>query len=180
MNILRIDFPELYQRHLCRHSQYGINVGHLASVFGTYLAIVGILFGLFESWWVLLGVLVPYFLVLAFNIPVRVFAVVLVFMALLLSLFYVLPPLPLWVYPLLILVFYKLQAWSHKIYTVERDMTEFNKKYPKGLTLFVLLSIYELPILLNYLAFDSKSWSTEAKADPILTEASSAEGHAVT
>jgi hypothetical protein len=33
-------------------------------------------------------------------------------------------------------------------------MTEFNRKYKKGFVLFVLLSVYELPILLNYLCFD--------------------------
>ena len=38
MNVLSADFQELYERHLCRHSQFGINVAHLACVVGTYLA----------------------------------------------------------------------------------------------------------------------------------------------
>ena len=62
---------------------------------------------------------------------------------------------------------YKLQTWSHKIYNFKKDMTEFNKKYPKGVTLFLLLSLYELPILLNYLCFDRKSWSERVVAPSV-------------
>jgi len=50
-------------------------------------------------------------------------------------------------------VSYKIQAWSHRFYTVESDMTEFNKKYVKGSILFVVLLIYEVPIVLNFLLF---------------------------
>ena len=42
MNPFRVNFQELYARHLCRHSQYGINVIHVAAVFGIYLALAGI------------------------------------------------------------------------------------------------------------------------------------------
>jgi hypothetical protein len=35
-------------------------------------------------------------------------------------------------------------------------MTEFNQKYPKGPTLFVVLMFYEVPTLLNYLVFEGK------------------------
>ena len=157
MNILRVNFQELYSRHLCRHSQYGINLIHLATVVGTYLALFGIVYGLFGSWWVLLAIPIPYFVALAFNIPIRVLAVSIACILLLYALFFSVPPLPIWLYALLILVFYKLQAWSHKVYTVEQDMTEFNKKYRKGPALFVLLSVYELPLLLNYLVFDRKN-----------------------
>ena len=54
---------------------------------------------------------------------------------------------------------HKPQAWSHKVWAVERDMTEFNKRYPKGPVLFVVLLVYEVPLLLNYLAFDRKNWA---------------------
>jgi hypothetical protein len=37
-------------------------------------------------------------------------------------------------------------------------MTAFNAKYRKGPALFVLLSLYELPILLNYLVFGRRDW----------------------
>ena len=37
------------------------------------------------------------------------------------------------------------------IVTVETDMTEFNKKYTKGSVLFVVLLIYEVPIVCNFL-----------------------------
>jgi hypothetical protein len=158
MNILRADFRELYQRHLCRHSQFGINVAHLASVLGTYAALYALIYALGVSEWMLLAMIGLYLALLAFNLPLRVFLlnaliVVLLFLACL-----ALPSLPWWCYPLLIIFFYKLQAWSHRIYTRETDMTEFNKKYHKGLTLFALLSLYELPILLNYLFFGRKDW----------------------
>jgi hypothetical protein len=156
MSIVSVNFQELYERHLCRHSQYGINVIHLATLVGTYLAIFGIVAWLFGSWWPLPGIVGPYLLALAFNLPPRVFLVLLAFTAALLALFFVVPGLPVWVYPLLIVAFYKLQSGSHKLYTAEKDMTEFNKKYPRGFALFVLLSLYELPLLLNYLVFDRR------------------------
>jgi hypothetical protein len=164
MNLLRVNFQELYERHLCRHSQYGINVIHLATVIGTYLALFGIASWLFESWWVLLAIPLPYLAALAFNIPLRVLAVTLVFLGLFFVVFfmlffspYALPLLPVWCI-LLIILCHQIQNWSHKIYPLERDMTEFNKKYKKGPVLFVLLLVYELPILLNYLVFGRKNW----------------------
>ncbi len=68
----------------------------------------------------------------------------------------VLPPWAFWVYLLPIPVFYKLQAWSHKVWNLERDMTDFNQKYRKGFVLFVVLLFYEVPIVLNYLVFNPK------------------------
>jgi hypothetical protein len=158
LNILSVDFRELYERHLCRHSQFGINVIHLASVVGTYLALYGILYGLVQSEWVLVGLAIPYLLLLALNIPLRVFLVNVLFMGAFFAVFFVLPPLRVWWYLLGIVVFYKIQAWSHKIFSKESDMTHFNKKYRKGFVLFVLLSLYELPILLNYLFFGRRDW----------------------
>jgi hypothetical protein len=164
MNLLHVNFQELYERHLCRHSQYGINVIHLATVIGTYLALFGIAAWLFESWWVVPAIALPYLAVLAFNIPFRVLAVTLVFLGLFFALFFMLffplpssPLLPV-AGVILIILCHQIQNWSHKIYTLERDMTEFNKKYKKGPVLFVLLLVYELPILLNYLVFGRKDW----------------------
>ena len=34
-----VDFAELYARHLCRHSQFGINVIHLAALFGVWFGV---------------------------------------------------------------------------------------------------------------------------------------------
>jgi hypothetical protein len=160
MNPLRANFRELYQRHLCRHSQYGLNVNHLIAVAGTYLALVGLIHWL-GGWWALAAVTVPYLAVLAANVPPRVFAVLLAFLAALFGLFAALPDVPVWIYPIVIVVCYKAQQWGHKVYTVEWDMTAFNQKYKKGLALFVLLSLYELPILLNYLVFDRQRWTAE-------------------
>jgi hypothetical protein len=158
MNLLSVDFQELYQRHLCRHSQFGINMAHLASVLGTYVIVGSLVYALAAPTWTLLALVVPYLAILAFNIPLRVFLLNMVFIGMLLLVCWTLPPFPVWCYPLLLLLFHKLQAWSHKIYRRETDMTEFDKKYPKGITRFVLLSIYELPLLLNYLFFGKKDW----------------------
>jgi hypothetical protein len=170
VNPLSVDFKELYQRHLCRHSQFGINVEHLLCVIGTYLALYGLLVRVVwtllppqYALWAPVAVVVPYLAVLAPNLPPRVFLAALAFLALFFAVFFALvtaglPTWPVWIYPLAVLVFYKLQAWSHKVYSKESDMTYFNQKYPKGLALFVLLSIYELPILLNYLFFGKRDW----------------------
>jgi hypothetical protein len=37
-------------------------------------------------------------------------------------------------------------------------MSAFDDKYKKGKVLFALLALYELPILLQYLAFGRKDW----------------------
>ena len=44
----------------------------------------------------------------------------------------------------------KFQQWGHTLYPMHNDMTEFREKYPKGLPLFLLLSAYELPILVEF------------------------------
>ena len=159
MNLFRINFRELYERHLCRHSQIGINVIHLASVIGVYLALFAIVAWLLGSnYWLLSVLTVPYFATLAFNVPFRVLAASVVFMALVFGLLVSLPQMPIWLSVILIVVSHKVQTWSHKVYDKEMDMTEFNKKYRKGAMLFVLLLVYELPILLNYLLFGRRNW----------------------
>jgi hypothetical protein len=158
LSVLSADFGELYRRHLCRHSQYGINVIHVLSVIGVYLGLFALLYQLVQSEWVLLGITVPYLLILVFNLPFRVFVVNLLVMGLIVLGAAALPEVSWWWYLPGIVLSYKIQVWSHRIYTKEQDMTEFKKKYPKGFALFVLLSVYELPILLNYLCFGRRDW----------------------
>ena len=162
MNPLKVNFQELYERHLCRHSQYGINVIHVAAVFGIYLALAGIILSIVGSEWVLFAIVLSHLAIVALNVPGRVLVGSVLFMAAFFALCLILPRKPIWVwvpvYLLAIPLLYKIQAWSHKVYNVERDMMEFNKKYTKGFVLIVLLSIYELPLLLNYLVFDKNNW----------------------
>src|SRR5215471_12706853 len=74
MNIAKVNFQELYERHLCRHSEYGINVIHLATVVVSYFAIFGLLAKLvYPAWWLALFP-VPYFAMVAVNLPWRVLA----------------------------------------------------------------------------------------------------------
>jgi hypothetical protein len=157
MNPFNVNFSELYQRHLCRHSQYGNNVVHLATEIGTYAGVFSLARKMVEPPWLFL-VPVPYFLVLAFQVPMRVLLVCIAFVALFLAVLLSLPELPIWLSLGLIVICYFVQNWSHKLYDKAADMTEFHKKYPKGPALFVLLLVYELPLLLNYLCFDWKNW----------------------
>ena len=170
LSVLRLDFQDLYARHLCRHSQFGINVAHLAALFGTWWAVYGIVWwlvraawGVVPAGWVLGALAAAYLAVVATNVPLRIVVVTVLFLVFFivacLAAFLELPELPVWVYLILVPVFYKLQSWSHRLFTVERDMTEFNRRYPKGPALFVVLLFYEVPLVLNYLVFDRKSWA---------------------
>ena len=159
LNLWKVNFQELYERHLCRHSQYGLNVAHLATVVGCYLGLFALALWLVPFPWVLVAIPLPYFAVLAFNIPLRVLLASMAFVAAFFALFFALPPLPLWLAVLLVPPCHFLQNWSHKVWTREKDMMEYRQKYKKGLALFALLSFYELPLLLNYLVFDRKNWS---------------------
>jgi hypothetical protein len=158
MNLLKVNFSELYDRHLCRHSQFGINVIHILAVLGIYLCLYGIVYRLVGIEWLLICLAGVHLAILALNVPLKVLGSTVAFLAAVIALVVSLPILPAWAYALAIYPFYKIQAWSHKVYNVERDMTEFNKKYRKGFVLFVLLSVYEVPILLNYLVFDKNNW----------------------
>jgi hypothetical protein len=158
LSLVRVDFPDLYARHLCRHSQYGINVAHLAALFGTWYAVYALVYWLTRVEWLPVALAVGYLAVLVPNVPARVLAATAVFLVPFVAAVLWLPELPFWVYLLMIPVFYELQSLSHKVFTAETDMTEFNKRYPKGYVLFVVLLFYEVPLVLNYLVFDSKSW----------------------
>jgi hypothetical protein len=156
MNLLRVNFQELYRRHLCRHSQFGLNVWHLIAVVGVYLALYGIAFALPGGAWIVSGVLAAYFVILACNIPLKVLLLNLVLVGALLAGFLSLPEIPVWVHVVLLLGWHRFQVWQHRIYDKSLDMSDFADKYRKGFVLFVLLAVYELPILLNFLVFDHR------------------------
>jgi hypothetical protein len=159
MSLWRVDFPDLYARHLCRHSQFGINVVHLISLFGLWFGVYATAYRLVGESWLPVVLALAYLGLVAVNAPVRVCVATAVFLVVFVSAILWLPELPIWVYLLMIPVFYKVQSWSHKVWTISNDMTEFNQRFPKGFVLFVVLLINEVPICLNYLLFDRKSWT---------------------
>ncbi len=158
MSLLRVDFPGLYRRHLCRHSQFGINVVHLAALFGVWFGVYGIVYFLNRVEWIPITLAVGYLGLVALNAPIRVCVATAVFLALFLTALFWLPEFPIWVYLVMIPVCYELQSVSHKAWTVESDMTEYHKRFPKVSVLFVVLLINEVPLLLNYFMFDLKNW----------------------
>lgn len=158
LSLFRVDFADLYARHLCRHSQFGINVVHLVALFGVWFGVYGLLFALTGAEWLPVALATSYLVLVAFNAPARIILATTLFLATFVAAVLWLPALPLWAYAVLVPVCYKLQAWSHRMFTAEADMTEFNKRYPKGTVLFVVLLVYEVPLLLNYL-LDRKSYA---------------------
>ena len=168
MNPLSANFDELYRRHLCRHSELGINVMHIMSVGGIYFAIFALLLTIpVAGPWIAGAILVAYLLTIVRNIPLKIWICDLLTMAAIVGAAWAtaqaLPWWMFWIHILGIKFWHWFQNWNHKVYTKEHDMSEFAEKYQKGFALFFLLSVYELPILLNYLLFDRASWSeTEA------------------
>jgi hypothetical protein len=158
MTLLRFDFAELYERHLCRHSQFGNNVAHLLALIGMWFGVYALALYFTQNPWVLLVLAGAYLGLVALNAPMRVILATTVFLAAFLAAVLLIPPIPVWICILMIPIFYEIQVYSHKVFTAEKDMTEFNKKYPKGPVLFVILLIFEVPLVLNYLVFDRKSW----------------------
>jgi hypothetical protein len=154
MNPLCANFNELYERHLCRHSQFGINLQHLIGVVVTYLCLYGILYSGTGSIWPLVVGTVLYLVVIVLNVPARLAGVTFLFVGLLFAGFATIPLLPWWLYVAVMLVAYQIQVWTHRYWDHAFDMTKFNEKYHKGWRLFILLSVYELPILLKYLLFE--------------------------
>ncbi|HZZ82071.1 MAG TPA: hypothetical protein VFE62_26465 [Gemmataceae bacterium] len=162
MSLLSVDFGDLYARHLCRHSQFGINVIHLIALYGVWFGVYAAIYWLVGEWWVPTALAAAYLGLVALNAPLRVVLATAGFLALLVGGVVCLPnDLPWWtlaVYAAMVPAFYQLQNLSHKIYTDAADMTEFNKRYPKGRLLFVVLLVNEVPILVNYLLFGVKDW----------------------
>ena len=56
----------------------------------------------------------------AVNAPARVCLATALFLAIFLAAVFWLPELPIWAYLLMIPVFYKVQSWSHKVWTSRR------------------------------------------------------------
>jgi len=74
MSVLLVEFNELYARHLCRHSQFGVNVVHLIALFAIWYSVYGLLYWLVDIEWVLAVPALAYLAVVAPNLPIRVFA----------------------------------------------------------------------------------------------------------
>jgi hypothetical protein len=159
LTLLSFDFDDLYARHLCRHSQFGINVIHLLALLGVWLGVYSALYVMTGATWLLYTLAAGYLVLVGLNAPARVLLATAVFMAGFVALLLWLPQLPIWAYPIIVVVCYQVQSYSHKIFTRAADMTEFNQRYPKGPVLFVVLLVYEVPLLLQYLCFDWKHWS---------------------
>ena len=159
LSLLHIDFQDLYERHLCRHSQFGINVVHLLALIGVWGGVYGFLYSLIPFEWLPISLALAYLTVVAVNAPLRVSLATAVFLGIFVAAVFWLPQLPLWAYLLLIVVCYKIQSWSHKLFSTEKDMTDFNRKYPKGFVLFIVLLFTEVPFALNYLIFDKRNWA---------------------
>ncbi|MEM9485805.1 MAG: hypothetical protein AAGA83_19170 [Cyanobacteria bacterium P01_F01_bin.116] len=158
MNLFKVEFEELYQRHLCRHSQFGVNVIHCMTLFGIWYSFDGILYWLMPlNWLITLGVVS--LMLVAFNLPPQLSLVTaLLAMGLCGVIYYA--PLPWeWGYLILIPLFNQLQTESHRIYSHEHDIAEFRRKYPPGALLYSILMLYELPAVLNYLVFRRQDWS---------------------
>jgi len=169
VNIFRINFDELYQRHLCRHGQFGINVWHIVAVYGVYFSLCClaaiIVRGMLPQitpavqGCVLVLLFGPYLGVLLRNIPVPVFLLTFMSSILLIAAAVATPGIPFWLHLILITAWHRVQLLSHHRYTLHHDMSAFDQTYKKGRTLFVLLAVYELPILLQYLAFGRNDWA---------------------
>jgi hypothetical protein len=165
--LLHVDFEGLYTRHLGRHSQFGLNTNHLFALFllwfGIYafLTQVARLAGVASPWAVPVGLAMAYLLIIATHSPLRVTLATAAFLCLLVGGVLALPVLPWWAAPLFLILIpigYKVQSWGHKVWTVAADMSEFNRKYPPGRDLNLILLFYEVPICLNYLVFRSSDW----------------------
>ncbi|MEQ9406153.1 MAG: hypothetical protein RIK87_00445 [Fuerstiella sp.] len=214
MNLFRVNFEELYRRHLCRHGHFGINVLHLAAVAGIYLCLLvpaaqfmvlaatqtsyftsrspevatsrltefsGLSAGADDSTSQaqgdiqnsapsstilsplqltggLLLLTSPWYIVILMNAPLRVSAVTALIVVLLAVVTPAFIEIPAWVCLIGIPLLHRFQQWSHSIFQMHRDMSEFAERYPKGPMLFVLLLVYELPILLRFLCFGQSDW----------------------
>src|SRR5262249_7642168 len=128
-------------------------------LFGMWYGVYALVFYLTGAEWLLAALALAYLAVVAVNAPARVLVVTAIFLVLFLAAVIWLPPLPVWVYVVMIPVFYEIQQLSHKVWTVAKDMTAFDARYPKGPVLFVILLIFEVPLVLNYLVFDRKNWA---------------------
>ena len=140
MTLWSVDFPDLYARHLCRHSQLGINVIHLIALFGVWFGVYATVHWLTDAWWLPIALAAGYLGLVALNAPLRVILATAGFLAVFIAAVLSVPAnLPWWmlcVYLVMIPACYQLQNFSHKIYTRETDMTEFNLHIRRGACCF--------------------------------------------
>lgn len=167
LGLLHVDFEGLYTRHMGRHSQFGVNTNHMIALsmiwFGVYsfLTQTARYFGLPTPWTVPVGLAAAYLAVIGMHSPIRVILATATYLALLVASLLAVPPAPAWAIPLFLLLIpigYKIQSWGHKVWTAAADMSEFNRQFPPGRNLNLVLLFYEVPICLNYLAFRRKDW----------------------
>jgi hypothetical protein len=157
LSLLHVDFDALYARHLGRHSQFGINLGHLTALFGLWF---GVYATLYEAI-LIVALALSYLACVASSAPYRVVVATAIFMALFVASVLALPRLPAWTmlaFFAMAPLFYKVQSWNHKIWTTAADMTEFNRRFPPGGAMNFILLIYEVPICINYLVFRREDW----------------------
>ena len=166
-SLLHFSFDDLYARHLGRHSQFGINVAHLGALygmwFGAYAAIyqTALLVGTPAAWGIVVALAVSYLALVSVNAPYQVCLATAAFLTIFVASVLALPELAVWsiiLFLLMVPIFYKLQAWSHKVWTTAADMTEFNRRLPPGRTLASILIFYEVPTCLDYLLFHRTDW----------------------
>lgn len=167
LSLLHVDFEGLYARHLGRHSQFGINVGHLAALYALWFGVYAVidqaarLSGMPASWAIVVGLAVAYFAAVCINATPAVCLATAGFLAVFVASVLALPDLPAWSIPAFLLLIpagYKFQSWNHKVWTAAADMSEFNKRFPPGRDLNLILLIYEVPICLRYLLFRRQDW----------------------
>ncbi|MFO0949801.1 MAG: hypothetical protein U0835_01345 [Isosphaeraceae bacterium] len=167
LSVLHVDFENLYTRHLGRHSQFGINVAHLVALYGIWFGIYSFVAQVLRllhvpAWWaVIVGMALAYLAYVAINAPFRVVLATAVFLTFFVASVLAVPELPFWAAPLflvLVPVFYKVQSYSHKVWTAAADMSEFNRRFPPGRELNFILLIYEVPICVQYLTFRRADW----------------------
>ncbi len=94
MSLVSVEFEELYARHLCRHSQFGINLIHLIALFGVWFGVYGFVYSLTREAWVPIALACAYFVVLLPYLPLRVSAAMVVFLAVFVAAVLWVPPLP--------------------------------------------------------------------------------------
>jgi hypothetical protein len=151
------DFDELYRRHLCRHASWSLNALHLVAVAGIYFSLFGMARGLPYGSWLTAAALAGYFAVVGRNISPALSAASAATLAAIAAVSWAGPQLPLPLHAALVLAWHRLQTWSHRFFRDAYDMSEFAETYRKGALLFVLLSLYELPLLLERLVFSRKT-----------------------
>jgi hypothetical protein len=167
LSLRHVDFDELYARHLGRHSQFGINVAHVLSLYGLWFGVYAAAdqaarhLGAAMTWPILAAMAATYLAVVGLNAPLRVVVATAAFLVVFVASVLAVPTLPAWAilgFLAMAPAFYKFQSWNHKIWTAAADMSEFNRRFPPGRDLNLILLVYEIPICLNYLLFHREDW----------------------